>query len=276
MLAHDHDDVWLADGMDRLVATSTVGSLAWWDARRQRLTRRKPRIDGLTIERIVTATLALIDADGLDALTMRRLADELSTGSASLYRHVASRDELVVLVIDHVIGEVRLPPEDLSGRTRVEWLAHELRRVLLSHPNLASSLTASPLVGPNARRGTRVALESLLAAHFPPEVAIPAYLALVEYVFGSVSFDIGGARPLASGRTPADQEPAGARPEERPASPHWSVTSSDGAMEAPSAEQVFAFGLAAFLDGLELRRTRPGTARPGPDPPDPTRDRGSH
>lgn len=213
-----------------------VGSLGWWTERDERLRRRRPRVDGLTIEAIIDAAVTVIDADGLDALTMRRLADELSTGSASLYRHVASRDELIVLAIDHVIGEVEPPPSDLDGRQRVEWLAHELRRVLLTHPNLLGALTAAPLIGPNARTGTQMALESLLAAGFTPDIAVPAYLALIDYVVGSVSFDTDGQR-------------------DRPSTRHWSAASSDGTMDAPPADEVFAFGLTSFLDGLELRRT---------------------
>lgn len=230
--------------MDEQAHIPPVGSLAWWAEREERLRRRRPRVDGLTVEAIITAALTVIDTDGIDALTMRRLADELSTGSASLYRHVASRDELVVLAIDQVIGEVALPPDDLDGRHRVEWLAHELRRVLLTHPNLLGSLAIAPLVGPNARRGSQTALESLLAAGFPLEVAIPAYLALIDYVIGSVSFDAGrGPRP---GRDRPGHDRASIR--------HWSEASSDGTMDAPAADEVFAFGLATFLDGLELRR----------------------
>lgn len=237
----------------------SVGSLGWWAAREERLRRRRPRADGLTIEMLVEAALGIVDADGLDALTMRRLADELSTGSASLYRHVASRDELVVLVIDHVIGEVALPPEDLAGRARVEWLAHELRRVLLTHPELLGGLTISPLVGPNARRGSQTALQSLLDTGFRPEIAVPAYLALIDYVIGSVSFDLGGRGPHHDGSPPArrpSHDRGGAR--------HWSATSSDGIMDAPTSNEVFVFGLRAFLDGLELRHPRS------------TRDRRSH
>lgn len=198
-----------------------VGSLAWWDERAERLRRRRPRVDGLTIERIVATAVDLVDRHGLDTLTMRRLADELSTASASLYRHVASRDELVVLVIDAVIGEVELPSEHVEGREGVEHLAHELRRVLLAHPHLLGALSDFPLVGPNARRGTERALDRLLAAGHRPEVAVPAYLALIDYVLGSVSFD------------------AGAR------------SGSVGSLDAPSSDQVFAFGLSTFLDGLD-------------------------
>lgn len=178
--------------------------------------------------------LDLIDRDGLDALTMRRLADELSSAVASLYRHVGGRNEILVLVIDHVIGEVEFPADHLDARRRVEHLAHELRRVLLAHPHLLAGLSASPLVGPNARRGTEHALAGLLDAGHPPQVAVAAYLALVDYVLGSVSFDVGARRAPRS-----------------PGAPHWSSSSSAGALDAPSADEVFALGLHAFLNGLD-------------------------
>ncbi|CAN5380687.1 hypothetical protein BH23ACT3_BH23ACT3_09330 [soil metagenome] len=141
-----------------------VGTLLWWEDRERRMSRRRPRADGLTVERIIAAALAVVDHEGLDTLTMRRLAEELSTASASLYRHVSSRDELLVAVVDHVIGEVVLPAGELDGRQKVEWLAAELRRVLIAHPNLLAALTASPLVEPNARRGSERALDGLLEA----------------------------------------------------------------------------------------------------------------
>ncbi len=220
---------WLVSMQDSDEPTRpAVGSIEWWDEHETRLRRRRPRAEGLTVERVVDAALAVIDREGLDALTMRHLAAELSTASASLYRHVASREELLAIVVDHVIGEVEYPPAHLDGRSRVEELAVGLREVLRAHPNLLSALAAAPLLGPNARRGTDHAIQCLLDAGHPPHVAIPAYLALVDFVLGSVYFGTG--RSL--------------EPE--------AVRSAGG----PTAEDVFRFGLAAFLDGLETTRDR--------------------
>ena len=170
----------------------------------------------------------LVDAEGLSALTVRRLADELGTGSASLYRHVASREELVVLMVDHVIGEVDLPDETMPGRRRVEQLAHELRRVLLDHAQLLPALTAAPLLGPNAVGGAEVGLASVLAAGYGPDEAVPAVLALIDFVLGTVYFDTSSAgRSLGAGDV-------------------------DG-VAVPLADEVFEFGLETFLAGLEHR-----------------------
>lgn len=208
------------------------GSAAWWTARQEMATRRRPRADGLTIDRIVEAAILLVDAEGLPTLTVRRLADDLGTGSASLYRHVASREELLVLMVDHVLGEVLLPDDDLAPLIRIERLAGELRRVLLSHERLLPALTASPLVGPNAVAGIEVGLTSALDAGFAPEVAAAAVLALIDFVLGTVYFDTSSAGRSFAGSDVDPGEPLTA---------------------TPVADEVFAFGLATFLSGLVHR-----------------------
>jgi len=225
------------------------GSPAWWQALHARQARRKPRVDGLTVERIVVAALALVDDEGLDALTVRRLADRLGTGSASLYRHVASRDELLVLLVDHVLGDVVLADPDLSGRDKVAWLSGELRRVLMDHPDLVPALSTAPLLGPNALRGTDGALGYLLEAGYPPAVATTAYLALIDFVLGTVFFDTSDAGRAAAAGVEAGVQLLAALPD----GDFATLRAHEGAFAAPSADDVFAFGLATFLDGLAVR-----------------------
>lgn len=219
------------------------GSARWWAARAERLDRRRPRADGFTVEQIVEAALQLVDEESLEALTVRRLAGELGTGSATLYRHVASRDELLVLLVDRVIGDVRYPDDALDGRARVVGLASELRRVLMGHPHLVPALRAAPLLGPNARKGSARAVAALLDAGFPAEVAVPAYLALIDYVLGTVFFDTGRSATWS-----VEVEAELRRPEAR--LPR-SLAGRLGPVEVPSDDAVFAFGLQVFLDGLE-------------------------
>lgn len=218
------------------------GSLPWWEAHEERLARRRPRADGLTLERIVAEALDLVDAEGLDALTVRRLAARVGTSSASLYRHVASRDELLVLLVDHALGEVRLPGPGIDGRRRVELLAADLRRVLLAHPHVVPALRVAPLLGPNARRASDAGLAILLDAGFPPEVAVPAYLALIDYVLGSVVFDAARATQSLRG---GDAARAGAGVDGMP-----TLVQHRRVLEAATSEEVFAFGVRSFLDGL--------------------------
>lgn len=223
------------------------GSARWWREREDRLSRRRPRVDGLSIERIVDAALGVVDRDGLDTLTVRRIAADLRTGSASLYRHVARREELLVLLVDHVIGEVRLPARGPTARARVEWLSGELRRVLMAHPHLVPALRASPLLGPNAIRGAEHGLTCLLDMGYEPHVGVRAYLALVDYVLGTVFFDTGSSGRRAGGATSAE------RIEALPDQAFPTLRAHRAAFAVPSAEDVFSFGLRAFLDGLERR-----------------------
>lgn len=229
---------------------SAPGSAAWWLDQAARQARRRPRTDGLTLDRIVVAALEVVDRQGLEALTVRRLAEHLGTGSASLYRHVASRDDLLVHLVDHVIGEVVPPSAAGTSREKVVHLAGELRRVLMGHPNLVPALTASPLLGPNAMAGSEQALRHLVEAGFAPAVAVPAYLALVDYVLGTVFFDTSSAgRSLPTGpvgRAPGSGPVAGAHP----------APGDD--LVLPSVDDVFTFGLTTFLDGLDARFPRAG------------------
>jgi AcrR family transcriptional regulator len=203
----------------------SVGSAAWWRQWHERQARRRPRADGLTVERIVAVALGIVDAEGLDALTVRRIADQLGTGSATLYRHVTSREELLELLVDHVIGDVRRPPADLPWRAKVERLSAELRRVLIVHADLVPALATSPLLGPNAMRGSEDGLANLLEGGYPTDLAVLAYRALLDYVLGTVFFDT--SRVGRSGPRHPDK--------------------------AASSDEVFRFGLRALLDGIEGR-----------------------
>src|ERR1700753_1312105 len=79
-----------------------------WDKPR----RRPPATAPLTRERIVDAAIKILDRDGLDAVSTRKIAEDLGTGSASLYAHVSSRDELVELMVDRIAGEIEVPAPD--------------------------------------------------------------------------------------------------------------------------------------------------------------------
>lgn len=205
------------------------GTAAWWTAHADRLRRRRPRAGGLTIERIVGEALLLIDEHGLEALTVRALAARFDTSSASLYRHVSSVEELLVLVIDEVLGEVRLPDREGEARERVISLATEFRRVLLAHPNVVPALRAAPLLGPNALRGFECGLVSILDMGFDPTVAVPGYVAMIDFVLGSVFFDTASA-PLRHAAT-----------ETVPPDPYLATATSD---------RVFMRGIDVFLLGM--------------------------
>jgi AcrR family transcriptional regulator len=118
----------------------------WWRPPRG---PAKPRVP-LSRDAIVDAALAIVDADGVDALTIRRLGHELGTGAASLYWHIAGKDELGELVYDRIMGEITLPDPDPSRwEEQLKHLARQAYRVMLSHNDAVRLSIGRPPAGPN-------------------------------------------------------------------------------------------------------------------------------
>jgi AcrR family transcriptional regulator len=227
-------------------AHPTPGTTLWWQQRYLQEARRRPRSDGLTIDRITTAALAIIDAEGLEALTMRRLAADLGAGAASLYRHVATREELLVHVMDEVLGEIDGPPESATWQEGAREMAQAFRRIFSVHPELVHLLPNERMLGPNAMRGRELGLRGLMDWGFTPEAAIAIYVGIVTWVLGQTIVDrfvderVNDAprhrvyEALDLGEYPTVRETA--------------TTSPEGGNAG-----LFEAGLAALLDGLEAR-----------------------
>jgi AcrR family transcriptional regulator len=92
----------------------------------------------LTREAIVDAALRVLDADGIDGLSMRRVGEELGVGAASIYWHVRNKDELLQLILERVVGEMRLPePDPAHWQEQLRAYAFAVRDVLNSHRDVA-------------------------------------------------------------------------------------------------------------------------------------------
>jgi TetR/AcrR family tetracycline transcriptional repressor len=121
----------------------------WARTRKPRAAPRAP----LSREAIVEAALRVVDRDGLEATSMRRVAEELGAAPSALYWHVRNKDELLQFVLDRVIGEVVLPPPDPEDwQEQLKAVGREMRRVLTSHRDIARVTLGSIPVGPNALR----------------------------------------------------------------------------------------------------------------------------
>jgi AcrR family transcriptional regulator len=105
------------------------------------------RAEPLSVERIVTAAVAELDEYGAERLTMRRLAQRLDVTSTALYWHVRTKEDVLDLAVDHVLGEVSVPsggePRAAARALLVDW-----RSAMLRHP-WSSGLLGRPLLGPN-------------------------------------------------------------------------------------------------------------------------------
>jgi AcrR family transcriptional regulator len=121
------------------------------------------RRGGTALDRdgIVRAAIAIADADGLDAVTMRRVADRLGTGAMSLYRHVPDKDALVSLMIDTILGDLFAEqplPDGIGWRAGLRLIAETTWRVCREHRWYPEATIAQPPLTPNGTAGLEQAL----------------------------------------------------------------------------------------------------------------------
>ncbi|AKZ60297.1 putative TetR-family transcriptional regulator [Streptomyces ambofaciens ATCC 23877] len=206
----------------------------------------RPQREQLTREQIVAATIELLDAEGVEALSMRKLGTRLKAGATSLYRHVANRDELIQLAVDDVFGELGPPAAATrrTWRTSVARAATELRALVLRHPWVGPELGQVGLlhVGPNAVRMTSGLLAQFQAAGFPEGEEDQAAGALMSYVVGIATSEAAYLSLVTrSGVSERD----------------WLSDHSSNFGEEVDPRQVredrFAYGLDRILDGLASR-----------------------
>jgi AcrR family transcriptional regulator len=134
--------------------------------------RQRPARAPLSREAIVDAALRVLDREGAAGLSMRRVADELGTGPASLYWHVANKDALIDLIIDRVAGEVPLPepePDRWQEQLR-DWLLG-VRGVFGRHPGVAALTLGRVPTGPNVVRWAEWTLALMRGAGIPDRIA---------------------------------------------------------------------------------------------------------
>jgi AcrR family transcriptional regulator len=237
----------------RSPSTDDIPAPPWQRRAPARGAARRPPI---TREAIVEEALALIDRDGVDALSMRRLAEELGTGPASLYWHVGNKDELLDLVFDRVVGEFEIPgPDPARWREQTKDLARQMRAVLLRHRDLVRiSLGRFPM-GPNGLRLTEGMLAVMRASGLPDRTILPACYLLTIVVN---AFALEDANTL---RAPGGED---ADPEEivrmmsgyfasLPADRFPNLTAVADDFFAGSMDDRFELLLDVFVGGLEAR-----------------------
>ncbi|WP_327093689.1 TetR/AcrR family transcriptional regulator [Nocardia vinacea] len=218
--------------------------------------RRTPRRQAPGVEQIVRTAIGLADGEGPDAVSMRRIATELESGTASLYRYVASRDDLLDLMIDAVRGEVA-PPELIGDwRADLTAVATHLRDTMIRHPWLASELTGRPTLGANSLRlhDTSLSAATELTSDITDAAAIVD--TVHAYVFGVTAAQL--AEEQAQRRTGLTEDqwretvaPYIREVIESNEYPNFARRVRDAA--DTDADQRFEFGLGCVLDGIAAR-----------------------
>lgn len=225
--------------------------------------RRQPEPGQPALSRaaIVREAIAMLDADGIEAVSMRKLGARLNAGATSLYRHVATKDELMEVAVDEVFGEIAVPAagDGTQWRAAVTEAAGSFRATALRHPWLASVLGQAGLayLGPHLMAFSERLAALFTAGGFPePGRAIDT---LLSYVIGMSTTEAAWLTTVArSGRTEADFVAALMPAAQRAAAPHAHLAAAY-TTEVPDPVAVrdtkFAYGLSVVLDGLALRRT---------------------
>lgn len=151
-----------------MTAAATRPEPPWWTPRKPGPGRRR----ALSREAIVAAALGVLRAEGIEAVSMRRVAAELDTGAASLYAHVAHKDELLELVYDEVVGEIPLPvPDPARWQEQVVQIWIDAHAALARNGDIARVALGRIPMGPNALRMAETIMSLLRAGGVPDRAA---------------------------------------------------------------------------------------------------------
>ena len=235
---------------------------------------RRPRFSR---EQIAAAALRIADAEGFEAVTMRRLAADLEAGTMTLYNYVRTKDDLVALMHDAIMGEVLIPPGEMPAgwRPALAEIARHTRAALVRHPWSLASLQEAQF-GPNAMRHFEQYLAAVAGTGLDAAAKFDLLAIVNAYVFGHATLTAESRTRAARAR--ADPAEVAAMMEygraqlETGQFPHIAAMLGDpdaaagGSAGPPMDEQgqddQFERGLQAVLDGVTLR-----TALPGQPPP---------
>jgi AcrR family transcriptional regulator len=217
---------------------------------------------GLTIERIVAAALGVAAAEGLGGVSMGRVAKELGVGTMSLYRHVAAKDELLVLMAEAAYDTP--PPEPLAGqdwRAGLTRWARALFAVSMANPWVLRMPIAGPPATPNQLAWMESALSALDGCGLPPGRQISVVLLVTGFVRSEATVSSDLAPRDATGRSEQEAMEAYGQLMTKLVTadrfPRIAAAFASGVTEEPdSPEQRLEFGLGVLFDGVaELIRT---------------------
>lgn len=225
------------------------GQLIW-----ERLSRASGKRPTLDYPGIVQTAIGIADREGLDAVSMRRIAQELGAGTMSLYRYITGKEELYDLMLDNAYGEMEVPERATgSWRTCLARLARQTRAVLKRHPWLAPLLTSRPTLGPNYLRWFEVSLGA--AAKLRPEMRSMMRVVgtINAYVAGFAGYETGEAEANRRHGLSEEQKRVMVKPYLQPLLatgrfPNLSRFLTEGSGEP--TDEDFEFGLKCVLDGL--------------------------
>ncbi len=221
---------------------------------KQKIATRKP----LSRAHVLQVAVALADEAGLEAFSMRGLAQELGVVPMALYKHVANKDELLDEMVDIVFGEIELPSTQEDWRSAMRRRAISTREALKRH-SWAIGMMESRRPGPASLRNHNAVMGALRTAGFPFEMAVHAYSVQDAYIYGFALQE----RDLAFETPDSAGEAAQRRAEmvgEFERYPYLVEVARKLPESGYDSAVEFAWGLDLILDGLD--RLRAAGSRP--------------
>lgn len=208
---------------------------------------------GLSKRRVVAEAVRLADSEGVDGLSMRRLAGVLGAGAMSLYHYVASKDELLDAMTDVVFEEIALPPEDTDWQSAMRRRAESARQALARHPWAISLMESRTAPGPANLRHHEAVLACLRRAGFSVLMATHANWLLDSYVYGFAMQE--ASLPFDTADELADMAEAVYLPQLPPDEfPYLNESAAALVAAGFDPAEQFIFGLELVLAGLEPLR----------------------
>ena len=222
----------------------------------RRVGRPRAGEETLTRERILSAALALVDEEGMEALSMRRLAKELGVDPMAIYHHLPNKRALLCAIIERVFSEMRVPePEGVEGwRERVRAWARAFREVARAHPRLVPHLASYPEAAAEATlESTEELYAAFEAAGMSPTQIVGAVGVVVDYLIGFALAEASGAVG-----EPDEQREMIEMLDARPRGELPAMRRTLGALAGEDLGTDFEFGLEVVLAGLEATAGRRG------------------
>ncbi len=211
--------------------------------------RERPAKPALSREAIIAAAMSVLHAEGLEHLTMRRLAAELDTGAASLYVYVKSTAELHAAVLDEVLGTVTLAPEghDAPWNERITQVLASYTKVLVAHATLARSALVSRPSGPNYLALVERLLSLLHEGGVPDGQAAWGIDLLLLF---ATSLAAEHASRDGTDEVPAQEEAFSAALRGAPSARYPHIAGIGADLLSGSPESRYAWGIAVLLAGI--------------------------
>ena len=199
---------------------------------------------GLSVDAIVDAALELIETDGFEALTMRRLADRLGVGAMTLYGYVRTKEDLLAALADRFLDEVELPAAGTPWQERIAEVFGSVRRVFVEHPELAQIVATQPIDGVAAYRGAEVVFAALDEAGLDDAGKVAAFETLTSFTAGFT------LREAARAQRGAPSSERLRWLERLPAEEFTQVVGLAGRLAERDSEQQFEAGLRFVIGGI--------------------------